>query len=307
MEKKNGSDAYPDIAGIFDLDDKMIPDKPIKTEAAPRELKKDEKILTSPDGYKYLPKEQAKQIRKADKKKKRDAAVKKIKTRAIIVLAAVLVLLAAVIGIKLYTEVSGRPSVTLARASAGAIDRYYESPALIMKDASSVKAVFIDNDYDVHYIERNLGAFVRTEDGAEISGTVGQIKEVRSGASEFSSLAGALLEELPLTSFYAVSIDLTDEEDVLKDGQVLTARVITKSSGNAVLVPSTAVSTAGNQEYVWVYHRLKKTLTRQDVAVGIVSDGQTEILKGVSRGDQVVVNVGDIGKELFDGIKVRTE
>lgn len=85
-------------------------------------------------------------------------------------------------------------------------------------------------------------------------------------------------------------------------GQPLKGEVTLEQSGNAVVVPYSALLDDGGQPYVFVVS--KGVARRRDVQVG-ASDGTTvAVTKGVRTGEQVVVQGGTA---LEDGMKVRTK
>ena len=307
MKKNNENaggfgDVYPDISAIFDVDGKVAAPSEEKT---PDALKKNERILTSPEGLKHLPKEERKKIQKDARKKKREARVKKAKTRAIIVLSVVLVALIAGLAIWWKITDAKKPVVSVAPVTVETVERAYSGAGVILNEDGRVTAVMIDNDYDVHYIAKKLSAQIVTADKETLPGTVSDIRELRPADALFAGLTSTLLGETPEVPVYAVYITPDDAAQAPANGSRVTVRVITDTAENAVAVPSTAVLMDGNQPYVWLYHAFTKKLTRQDVAVGISSEEKTEILRGLEKGDRVVASSTVTPAELYDGIKVK--
>lgn len=66
------------------------------------------------------------------------------------------------------------------------------------------------------------------------------------------------------------------------------AEIHGRSSENALVVPTTALRSDSQGEYV--YRKNGNGLEKAYVTVGITSDSSVEILKGLSEGDQVVVS-----------------
>ena len=302
---ENGKNSYPDISDIFNIDGSGLPDKPIeKDKSKPRSK---EKILTSPEGARFLPKDVRKKMKKDEKKRRRAAAAKKLKTRLIIILS---ILAAALVAAGIITwkiKDAKKPVVIPSKAAVETIERSHSANAVVFADGRTTTAVFIDNDYDVHFIERNLKAEIKTTSGITVNGTVTDIKEEKPGSVLFRTLSSALLDDVPELSFYTVTVTLDDPEGLLKNADKVTARVITKSVEKAVAIPTSAVFTADAQSYVWIYHPLSKKLTRQDVSVGISSDDKVEIIRGLSKGDQVISGASCTSAELYDGIKVKVK
>lgn len=309
MKKNNGNaegsgfgDVYPDISAIFDVDGKVAAQP---SEQPADGIKKNERILTSSEGLKHLPKAERKKMQKDARKKKRDVRIKKAKTRAIILLSAVLVVLIAALAIWWKIADNKKPVVSVAPATVETVERSYSGAGLIVNENGHLTAVMIDNDYDVHYIAKKLAAQVVTAKEETLSGAVSDIRELRPGDDIFAGLTAALLGDTPEVPVYAVYITPDDETLVPANGSRVTVRVITETAENAVAVPSTAVLIDGNQPYVWIYHAFTKKLTRQDVATGISSEEKTEILRGLEKGDKVVASSSVTPAELYDGIKVK--
>ena len=56
---------------------------------------------------------------------------------------------------------------------------------------------------------------------------------------------------------------------------------------------------------MWVYKSSSKKVKRQDVTVGLETDGVSEIKRGLSEGDFVVTDVVSENKELYNNAKVK--
>ena len=309
MKKNNGNaegsgfgDVYPDISAIFDVDGKVAAQPSEKTADG---LKKNERILTSSEGLKHLPKAERKKMRKDARKTKRDVRIKKAKTRAIIILSVVLVVLIAALAIWWKIADNKKPVVSVAPATVETVERSYADAGLILTEDGRVTAGMLDNDYDVHYIAKKLNAQIVTAKEETLTGYVSDIREIRPGEDIFAGLTAALLGVTPEVPVYAVYVTLDDTAEAPPNGSRVTVRVITETAENAVAVPATAVLIDGNQPYVWIYHAFTKKLTRQDVATGISSEEKTEILRGLEKGDKVVASSTVTPAELYDGIKVK--
>jgi membrane fusion protein, multidrug efflux system len=77
-------------------------------------------------------------------------------------------------------------------------------------------------------------------------------------------------------------------KEALWPGQFVTARVLLKTLSNAVVVPATAVQAGAQGPYVYVISE-KKLAELRRVETGQSIDGQTVITRGLSGGEQVVV------------------
>ena len=302
-ENNGENDVYQEISAIFNVDDRRASGGTVeKSTDAP---KKNERILTAREGMKHLPKDARKQMKKDERKEKRAVWMKKAKTRAIIILSALLV--AAIAAGVIWWKIADakKPAVAVTRAVVETLDRSYTDSAVISADGKNTVAVLIDNDYDVHFIAKNLKAEVVSAAGVTVTGKVTDIKEEKPGSDSFTWLAASLLGELPEVPFYAVYITLDDPDGVLLGGEKATAKIITETAENAVVIPATAVFMDGAQPYVWIYHPFTKTLSRQDIAVGVSSDEMTEALRGLDKGDRVVSGSSVPSSELYEGVKVK--
>ena len=239
------------------------------------------------------------------RKKRRAETLRRVKTRAIIVLSVLLVALVA--GLVIWGRITEakKPEVTVAKATVETVERSHSGTAVIVADGNGVAAVLIDNDYDVHAIARNLPAVLTNSSGAEIPGRVTEIREEKPGTDSFSAITAALQGEIPEVPVYTVRIAPDPTEQILTPGERLTARVVTETSENTVAVPSQAVLMDGAQPYVWVFHSFTKKLTRQDIAIGIASEEKTEVLRGLKKGDRVVSGAKVPSSELYEGVRVK--
>ena len=302
-DTNNAGDVLPDISGIFNINDEQASGRTVeKSTETPH---RSERILTAEEGVKHLPKPERKKMKKAARKERRAAAFKKAKTRAIIILSAVLVALIAAGVIWLRIAEKKKPAVSVAKVTVETVERAYTDAAVIVSDGKGVFAVMIDNDYDVHYLTKNLTAQLETASGEILSGKVTEIREEKPGTDSFSFLTAALLGAEPEVPVYTVRIAPEATELPLTAGEKVTARVITETAENALAVPTSAVLMDGAQPYVWVFHSFTKKLTRQDIAVGISSDDKTEVLRGLKKGVSVVSGSSAAPSELYDGVRVK--
>ena len=307
-DSKNGDrsgngigDVYPDISAIFDIDDKDLSDRPAAKAEVPR---RGERILTSPDGIRHLPKEDQKKLKTAERKEKREKVLKKLKTRVIVILAVVLALLIAALAWWLKKTDEEKPVIALSTVTVETLEKSHADAAVILNDGSPT-AMMIDNDYDVHAIERNRDATVSTEAGATLTGTVMDIREMRPSEERFAWLTSSLLGSVPEVPVYVVSVAVNDPDGLLKDGEKVTTRIVTDTSRDAVAVPFTSVFMDGPQPYVWIYHPFTKKLSRQDVSVGLSTGEKTEVLHGLKKGEKVLSGSSVPSEKLYDGIRVK--
>lgn len=303
MSDKNTDELFPDITGIFEIDESSIPNVPIsRTDGADTKRPRG-RVLTVPEPKRKPTKEEQKREKAETKKKQREEKIRIAKTRAILILSAVVVVLIGTMVIRAVIANSKKPVISVEKAVVDSIERSYSSDAAAVKNPFGTYAVLIDNDYDIHFLEKKQTAEVTLTDGTLLNGTVDKIQEEDQEGSFFDKIANALLGERPETSVYTVYVSVNDPEGLMKDGDKVSVKIFTKKVDKAVLVPSSAVFTEDAQSYVWLYHSMKKVLSRQDVTVGISADGRTEILSGISKGDTVMTESNS--EEIYNGVKVK--
>jgi len=96
---------------------------------------------------------------------------------------------------------------------------------------------------------------------------------------------------------YGVTIELHEAPRGIRVGQTVVAEVVTGRARDVLLVPSSAVQTAGGQTTVTVISNGQQVST--PVEIGLEGDQFTEIVSGLSEGDEVVLatatDAGDSG------------
>lgn len=90
--------------------------------------------------------------------------------------------------------------------------------------------------------------------------------------------------------YYKVKLRLANIDQRLKPGMSGDIDIHIADRKNVLLLPTRAVKQDGSVRYVEIESADKKTAVRKDVKVGLEgSEGQVEILSGVSDGDEVIV------------------
>jgi multidrug efflux pump subunit AcrA (membrane-fusion protein) len=86
---------------------------------------------------------------------------------------------------------------------------------------------------------------------------------------------------------YAVTVSMANPPAAVRLGESANISVTTATADNALIVPSLAITTAGNRQTVTV----ERNGAEQTVAVttGITANGRTQVLTGLNDGDQVVL------------------
>lgn len=96
------------------------------------------------------------------------------------------------------------------------------------------------------------------------------------------------LSKAPHEGKFVVKVKVTGPAEELVPGMTCSIRFVTARKANALTVPSTAVfeDTAEDIHYVWVATKDGKS-EKKTVTVGITSGDRTEIVKGLSEGDEI--------------------
>lgn len=306
MDKNTKHDnEYPDLSGVFDIDEDKIPSEIIKKADDAGEIKN--RFLTSDDALHHLPEKEQKKILKERKTEKKRIKRDKRRVRLIIILSSILAVLIIAAAAKTGINEARKPVITHEKPVIQTISRYSLATGISIIRNGTMHAVFIDNDYDVHYIEPGQRVELTDESGTLINGTILLIKEEAADSPLIEGYHSLLFEAKPSTSSYAVYVSLDSPDAVKKEGLVFSFKTITQSSENALTVDSASVFTDKNQSYVWVFSSFSRTLTRVEVKTGITSDGRTQITSGIKKSDKIMNSVSCDPDTLYDGIKVKTK
>ncbi len=302
MNKKPEHSDVSDFSKVFQIDEASLPDELIEKDpdASTRNLG----FLS---GEPELSEKEKKEILEKEKAEKKKKQANRIKNRMLIILSAAVLLFIAVFGISIAVRESRKPVITAEKPVIQTVSRYTEGNAVTVSSGNAYKAVFIDNDYDVHYIEPGQAVELTDENGTVYTGKISDIKEASPDSYYIKDYYTVLTGDLPATAVYAVFVSPDDSSVFTKEGTPLKVKVLTKTAEDALTVKASAVFTDGNQSYVWKYSAFGKTLEKQDVKTGITVDGITVILGGLDKNDKVAVTFSCSEDKIYDGIKVKTE
>jgi multidrug efflux pump subunit AcrA (membrane-fusion protein) len=89
---------------------------------------------------------------------------------------------------------------------------------------------------------------------------------------------------------YGVTVTLSDTPRKVRLGQTASVSIVTGVARNVLTVPSSAVTSVGNNSTVTVLQNGQQSV--RPVQVGLVGDSSTEITSGLSEGDVVVLTTG---------------
>lgn len=299
----NNDNEYPDISGVFDIDEENIPTQIIKNTAGTAEIR--ERFLTADEAIRFLPEEEQKKLKKEKKAEKKRIKRDKRRVRLIIILSAVLALLIIAAAARTGINEAKKPVISYEKPITETISRYSLSEGIsVMKDGI-MQGVFIDNNYDVHYIETGHPVQITDENGITVTGKVARIQEEAPDSPLITKFHTQLFETKPSTSSYAVYVTVDSADAPKKEGLSLSFKTITQSSENALTVSTESVCIDGNQPYVWVYSAFSKTLSKTEVRTGLSFDGRTEITAGIKKSDKIMNSVSTNPEALYDGIKVK--
>lgn len=87
---------------------------------------------------------------------------------------------------------------------------------------------------------------------------------------------------------YPVVIQFDTGASEILPNMSATANIITETKDNVLFIPSSAIQTQGNQNVVHIMKEGQEQIV--NVETGLTSDTQTEIISGLSEGDEVVVS-----------------
>ena len=301
----NTGNEYPDLSGVFDIDESKIPEELIKKDPNTPEITS--RFLTADDAIRHLPEKEQKMILKQRKAARKKIRRDKRRVRLIIILSAVLALLIIAAAARTGLNEAKKPLIAADKPVEQTISRYSVSKGISVSIDGIVYGVFIDNDYDVHFIEKGQTVEITDENGTVTRGRVALIREEAPDSALLSEYHTLLFETKPSTSSYAVYVNLDNGEAIKKAGLALSFKTITKTAENALTVSASSVYIDGNQHYVWVYSPINKTLSKTEVRIGLTVDGITEIISGIKKSDKIMYSVSVPPETLYDGIKVKTD
>jgi multidrug efflux system membrane fusion protein len=106
------------------------------------------------------------------------------------------------------------------------------------------------------------------------------------------------------TGMLTLRAQFQNQDNHLFPNQFVNIRVELATRHNAILVPASAIQIGSQGNFVWIFDDDERSVSRQEVTVGVTQDYKTEILTGVVVGDTVVTEGVD---KLEDGTKVSVQ
>jgi len=105
------------------------------------------------------------------------------------------------------------------------------------------------------------------------------------------------------TGMYYISISIDNADGILKDGMFADITLTLSDSADTLVAPSDSViEDEDGKKYVYITDG--ETAEKIEVTVGIVTEEYTEIIKGVSEGDKVIVTGKEYLSEENNNIKI---
>jgi HlyD family secretion protein len=150
----------------------------------------------------------------------------------------------------------------------------YANPAICLIDISEIK---MDGEIDETDIAK-----VKLGQEADIILDALPDKDVR-GKITFISHAGTV--QAGVVS-YKTTITLENPDEELRDGMSATADIIVESHEDVLLIPNRAIR--GSPGNYWVEVVTGEQTEKREIKIGL-SDGMTEVLSGLTEGEQVVL------------------
>jgi multidrug efflux system membrane fusion protein len=105
----------------------------------------------------------------------------------------------------------------------------------------------------------------------------------------------------PTTGMLTLKAQFTNEKNLLFPNQFVNVRLILATRHNVTLVPLSAIQLDAQGSYVWIFDEDERTVSRQNVTVGVTQDFNCEITSGVEPDDTVVIDGVD---KLENGTRV---
>lgn len=223
-----------------------------------------------------------------------------------------------------YLSAKAQRDSTLAQLEAGmqSAKSSYEQLALAMENIDSRGNVIAPVDGVLASLTASEGGMVSPSyavaviDGAEQMKVTVMVSEalvpklaigdtvaVRVGAADaaFESIIRAV-EKTPnqMTKLYTVTVMVPAEVEGLLSGMFADVTFHTAVSAGAVVVPSEAILTSNDKQYVYIVDG--DAARRVDITTGLTGSGLTEVTSGLAAGEQLVT----VGQQyLSDGDAVR--
>lgn len=151
-----------------------------------------------------------------------------------------------------------------------------QQPAIILLDDSVFRMTVGVDELDISRVVEGQSAQVTVESlpGSSIRGTVRTI-------APLAAVEGGIVT-------YAVLIDLEATHTPLRADMTANATLVAEELTDALRIPTWAVRVDRDTGQTYVHRRVKDEIERVDVELGVRFEGLTQVLQGLSEGDELV-------------------
>lgn len=159
-----------------------------------------------------------------------------------------------------------------------------------LKNTNMVEAEINVTEADIPYVQVGTAAdvTVKSSNLETISGTVTAVNPTKDEK----------------TGLYNVKVSVPNSDGAIKAGMFADIALTLQKSENTISVPTESVIQNGSEYYVFVASKDGKTAEKRVVTKGIENAETTEILKGVSLGDKVIIKGREYLSEKNNSIKI---
>lgn len=175
----------------------------------------------------------------------------------------------------------------------------------VLASLTAVKDSYVTNAMPVAVIDGNGGMKVTTSVSETVVPklNIGDTAQVRISATgeAYTAVIRAVERAANMqTKLYSVTLELPAEAEGLLTGMFADVTFHTDGAANAIVVPTEAIQTSNDTQYVYVVEN--NAAKYVEVTTGLTGNGVTEVLTGLSGGEQLVT----VGQAyLADGDAVR--
>jgi HlyD family secretion protein len=167
---------------------------------------------------------------------------------------------------------------TSINAAAGTVDRPGGTQFLVLDNVDTFEVVVPFEESDAVRVSPNQRVDVRFDAVPDLT-LPGNVVAVSPSASALSGVIS-----------YYVTVGLSQSDPRLRNGQTAQASVVTSELRDVLAVPNTAIRRQGGRTQVTVQRFDGQQVV--DITPGVVGDTYTQVLSGLSAGDEVVVPNG---------------
>ncbi len=308
MDKKTfDKNDYPDISGIFDIDENSLPKELIVKEKQKRKHY-GKPILISEDKEKQFQKEREKQLKAQQKKQiKKEKTKKKVKKICVAVLIGVIIVFSAAASIKGFFDTKNAPEVNLETVRTGEISVSHISEALmLLSDSGSLYAAFVDNDFDLHSLKSGQNAIITSADSRTFSGQISAIRTEEIGSNITLRIQAMLPNGIySSASNYVVYVSPSQSITGINENDTVTVETVTDYASDALIIPSQAVFSDEIGEFVWQYSSLSHKIKKVYVTTGVNNGTDVQITDGLKKNASVIYSANGETLTLSEKQKVK--